>query len=257
MPMPREGKPPGVLAGRDARGGVALEGRDRERPLPDEGRHAARHRRLLERLQRLSRAAQRLRGDPEPRPPVPPSDGRGVAIRVPGGELRGLLPARKRANHRAAHPRGGRLVQAELHGNVWEWTSTPVGGSRTLVGGSALEAAAECSASARSRRWAAPEQSFNDAGMRLLADCAGEKPSARRRRKSVGGKYSPSAASEAEEREPVADPVGAQGSFLEIAPESGMAPIKPITIKPVSCPPPAESRRPGLFDRLRNLFGRS
>ena len=144
----------------------------------------------------------------------------------------------------------------DMHGNVWEWTSTPVGGSRTLVGGSALEAAAECSASARSRRWAAPEQSFNDAGMRLLADCAGEKPSARRR-KSVGGKYSPSAASEAEEREPVADPAGAQGSFLEIAPESGMAPIKPITIKPVSCPPPAESRRPGLFDRLRNLFGRS
>ena len=156
----------------------------------------------------------------------------------------------------------------DMHGNVWEWTSTPVGGSRTLVGGSALEAAAECSASARSRRWAAPEQSFNDAGMRLLADCAGEKPSARGRGNG-SRKRPPRAERDAEEAPPAAAPAGEREAERPPSAGTGPSPRQPValTIKPVAPGPaaapivradrPADLRRPGLLGRLRNLFGRS
>jgi formylglycine-generating enzyme required for sulfatase activity len=55
----------------------------------------------------------------------------------------------------------------DLHGNVWEWTSTPEGDSRVIRGGCWFRHGRDCTAS--NRRWHEPGLSYNRVGFRLLA----------------------------------------------------------------------------------------
>jgi len=55
----------------------------------------------------------------------------------------------------------------DLHGNVWEWTSTETGSGRVFRGGSWLTYGVSCSASVRSGR--EPDGAYGDLGFRLLA----------------------------------------------------------------------------------------
>ncbi len=55
----------------------------------------------------------------------------------------------------------------DMHGNVWEWTSSPLGGKYVFRGGSWFELPAECTAVVR--RYEPPDYSYYALGFRLAA----------------------------------------------------------------------------------------
>ena len=57
----------------------------------------------------------------------------------------------------------------DLHGNVWEWTSTSKGGVQVLRGGGWFSPSGDCAAAAEYPGGYAPELSYKDLGLRLLA----------------------------------------------------------------------------------------
>ena len=136
-----------------------------------------------------------------------------------------------------------------MHGNVWEWTSTPVGGSKTLVGGSARSTASECSANAGSRRWAPPDQGFPDAGMRILAfrDEQTEADLEREFGESLHA-VSPDPRPEPQKTLVLKKP-GEPGKTLVL--KTPGEPQKTLVPKAPGEPP---KQRPGLLGRIRNLF---
>jgi len=74
---------------------------------------------------------------------------------------------RKEAERRAAEAKAKERASYDMHGNVWEWTSTADGGYRVIRGGSWRFSARNCGSSFRYGY--SPSSRYDSLGFRLCA----------------------------------------------------------------------------------------